>query len=175
MRRAKRPPADRAAETGLDSGSTSKLDQIDRAIIELLQSDGRLTYSAIGQKLGLSDGAVRKRMARMTDEKVFRVLAVADPIKLGYTGYAMLLLKLTADADPEETGAYFRDRPEVSYVVFTAEQYDLLVEVICESHEKLREFVVEHCYGRKDISSVEPMLSLKIFKNLLVWGRPIAT
>jgi len=158
----------------LDSGSTSKLDQIDRAIIELLQSDGRLTYSAIAKELSLSDGAVRKRMTRMTDEKVFRVLAIADPIKLGYTGYAMLLLNLTANADPEEVGAYSRDRLEVTYVVFTAGQYDLLVEVICESHEKLREFVVEHCYQRKDISSVEPMLSLKMFKNLLVWGRPSA-
>lgn len=150
----------------------AKLDALDRAIVRLLQEDGRRSYTWIGRRLGLSDGAVRNRVNRMMAEKVLRVVAVADPVKLGYTGYAMLLLKLAGGTDPTELGEYFRDLPEVSYVLFAAGRFDLLVEVICESQDELRAFLVEHCYTKPAIASVEPMMSLKMYKNLLVWGMP---
>ncbi|MBT6118639.1 MAG: Lrp/AsnC family transcriptional regulator [Rhodospirillaceae bacterium] len=158
--------------TELREDGPAKLDGLDREIVRLLQEDGRRSYTWIAKRLGLSDGAVRNRVNRMMAEKVLRVVAVADPVKLGYTGYAMLLLKLAGGADPNELGEYFRDLPQVSYVLFAAGRYDLLVEVICESQDDLRAFLVEHCYTKPGVDSVEPMMSLKMYKNLLVWGMP---
>jgi hypothetical protein len=57
-------------------------------------------------------------------------------------------------------------------VLFAAGQFDLVVEVICETHRTLRDFLLEHCYGQADIASVEPMLALALYKNLMKWGRP---
>ena len=115
---------------------------------------------------------MRYRVSRLMDEGVFRIVAVADPVKLGYTGYAMLLLKLSSEANPEIVGEYFSARPEVSYVNFIAGQYDFLVEVICESSGALHDFLITHCYSRSDVASVEATISLRMFKNLLIWGMP---
>ena len=148
------------------------LDKIDREIVSILQEDGRRTYSAISQKLGISNGAVRYRVSRLMDEGVIRIVAVADPVKLGYTGYAMLLVTLNSEANPEVVGEYFSALPEVSYVNFIAGRYDLLVEVICESSGALHDFLITHCYSRSDVASVEATISLRMFKNLLIWGMP---
>lgn len=157
---------------GTTRASSFKIDDLDRGIIKLLQEEGRLNYATIARKLNVSQGAVRNRLGRMIEAKVLRVLAVADPVALGYTGYAMILIKLAAGANPRELGEFFRDFDEVTYVLFTAGQYDLLVEVICESQERLHDFLLEHCYARPDIASVEPMVNLKMYKNLLKWGLP---
>jgi Lrp/AsnC family transcriptional regulator for asnA, asnC and gidA len=149
-----------------------RIDVIDRSIVGMLQEDGRRTFSEIAQSLGVSIGAVRNRVMRLMDAQVFKVVAVADPAKLGNTGYAMLLIKLNSSPDPAKVSQYFADLSEVSYVNFTAGRYDLLVEIICESTPQLHDFLATHCYSRSDIASTEAMLSLKMYKNLLVWGKP---
>lgn len=164
------PP--QAAAPPEESGAPPRLDDLDRQIVSILQEDGRRTYSAIAESLGISNGAVRNRIARMMEDHVFRIVAVANPVKLGYTGYAMLLVKLESGSDPAEVGNYLSAQPEVSYVIFTAGRFDLLVEVICESTGRLHDFLTTHCYSRKDIASIEAMISLKMYKNLLVWGQP---
>jgi len=164
------PPHAAAAQE--ESDLPPRLDDLDRKIVSILQEDGRRTYSAIAESLGISNGAVRNRIARMMEDHVFRIVAVANPVKLGYTGYAMLLVKLESGSEPAEVGSYLSAQPEVSYVNFTAGRFDLLVEVICESTGRLHDFLTTHCYSRKDIASVEAMISLKMYKNLLVWGQP---
>ncbi len=170
---APKPPA---AEVALAAGERAALalpsDALNRAIIGLLQEDGRLSFVTIARALDVSEGTVRNRVNRMIEAKVLRIMAVADPLALGYQAYAMLGLKLAPGGDPRLTAARFRDRPEVTYVLFVAARYDLLVEVICETHEGLQRFLIEHCYGHPDIAAVEPMIGLAMYKNLLKWGQP---
>jgi Lrp/AsnC family transcriptional regulator, regulator for asnA, asnC and gidA len=151
---------------------STALDAIDLTIIKILQNDGRAAFTAIAKQLGISEGAVRNRVGQLIDSKVLRVIGVADPMALGYDAYAMIGLKLVSGHDPQKAAHYFRDRDEVTYVTFVAGRYDLLVEVICETHDQLVLFLREHCYSRDDLASVEPMVGLAMYKNLLKWGQP---
>jgi Lrp/AsnC family transcriptional regulator for asnA, asnC and gidA len=154
------------------AGSAGGLDAIDSTIIKLLQADGRAPFTSIAKQLGISEGAVRNRVGQLIDSKVLRIIGVADPMALGYDAYAMVGLKVAASHDPQEAAHYFRDRDEVTYVLFVAGRYDLLIEVICETHEQLAQFLREHCYSRNDLLSIEPMVGLAMYKNMLKWGQP---
>lgn len=158
-----------ALHANAPSGS---LDGIDEAIIGILQEDGRAPFTVIAKQLDISDGAVRNRVGQLIQSKVLRIIGVANPLALGYNAYAMLGLKVQPGHDPQEIALYYRDFPEVTYIVFVAGRYDLLVEVICRAHDDLAAFLREHCYGRPDIASVEPMVSLAMYKNMLKWGKP---
>jgi Lrp/AsnC family transcriptional regulator for asnA, asnC and gidA len=152
--------------------SAAGLDAIDLTIIRILQNDGRAAFTAIAKQLGISEGAVRNRVGQLIESKILRIMGVADPMALGYDAYAMVGLKLASGHDPQKAAHYFRDRDEVTYVIFVAGRYDLLIEVICETHDQLAMFLREHCYSRKDLASVEPMVGLAMYKNMLKWGQP---
>lgn len=147
-------------------------DPMNREIIRRLQEDGRTSYSEIARALGTSEATVRNRVNRMIETRLLRIIAVVDPVSLGNTAYAMIGLKLAAGADPRRVAKVFVDCGEVTYVLFTAGCYDLLVEVICEGQEAFRSFLLERCYNNPDIASIEPMMGLQLLKSLMKWGRP---
>lgn len=147
-------------------------DALNRKIIAMLQHDGRMPFSKIAEELGTSEGTVRYRVNQMTEAKVLKIIGVADPVALGNEGYALIALKLGSSADPREVSRRFESCDEVTFILFAAGQYDLVIEVICETHRNLREFLLEHCYGQADIAAVEPMMALALYKNLMKWGRP---
>jgi Lrp/AsnC family transcriptional regulator for asnA, asnC and gidA len=147
-------------------------DPMNRRIIARLQEDGRIPYSVIARELGTSEGTVRNRVNQMVAAKVLRIIGVADPVALGNEGYALVAMRLSSDADPQVASQRFEALEEVTFILFAAGQYDLVVEVICETHRALRDFLLEHCYRQPDIATVEPMLALALYKNLMKWGRP---
>jgi Lrp/AsnC family transcriptional regulator for asnA, asnC and gidA len=166
------PATDAGGAAAHGATSAAALDDIDFAIIRALQDDGRAAFTAIAKQLEISEGAVRNRVGQLIESKVLRIIGVADPMALGYDAYAMLGLKVAPGHDPQEAALYFRDRDEVTYVLFVAGHYDLLVEVICKTHEQLAQFLRDHCYSRKDLASVEPMVGLAMYKSMLKWGQP---
>lgn len=147
-------------------------DELNRKIIAKLQEDGRMPFSNIAKDLGTSEGTVRNRVHQMIDARVLRIIGVADPVALGNDGYAMVALTVAPGADPRDVSKRFIDLDNVTYVLFAAGRYDLLVEVICTDHLELRRFLLEHCYGQTDIASVEPILALAMYKSLPKWGHP---
>jgi Lrp/AsnC family transcriptional regulator, regulator for asnA, asnC and gidA len=161
-----------AIPTSPPQNRPAALDAIDFTIIRILQNDGRAAFTAIAKQLGISEGAVRNRVGQLIESKVLRIMGVADPMALGYDAYAMVGLKVASGHDPQKAAYYFRDRDEVTYVIFVAGRYDLLIEVICETHDQLALFLREHCYSREDLASVEPMVGLAMYKNMLKWGQP---
>ena len=66
------------------------VDDISKAIIEQLQEDGRRSYAAIGKAVGLSEAAVRQRVQKLTDSGIVQIVAVTDPLQLGFPRQAML-------------------------------------------------------------------------------------
>jgi len=147
-------------------------DPMNREIIQRLQEDGRMSYSEIARELGTSEATVRNRVNRMIDARLMRIIAVVDPVALGNTAYAMVGLRIAAGADPRRVARNFVDCSEVTYVLFTAGSYDLLVEVICEGQDAFRSFLLERCYNNPEIAGVEPMIGLQLLKSLMKWGRP---
>ena len=72
------------------NGSRSHIDGTSRAIIEQLQADGRRSYAAIGQAVGLSEAAVRQRVQKLVDSGVMQIVAVTDPMQTGFARQAMV-------------------------------------------------------------------------------------
>ena len=150
-----------------------QFDGLSREIVALLQEDGRMPFSTIARTLGVSEGTVRSRVAQMRKANLIHFITVVNPLALGYTAWSMLGIKVARGASAEAVARYFRDRPEVVYVVRVAARYDVLAEVVCGSPDELRDFLDTCCYGSDDIAEVEPMMGLGLYKSLLKWDRPL--
>ena len=150
------------------NGSAIVLDDVAKAIIEQLQQDGRRPYAAIGKAVGLSEAAVRQRVQRLVDSGVIQIVAVTDPLTVGFPRAAMIGIRcegdMTAVADTLETFA------EVSYLVITDGHYDLLVEVVCENDDHLLEIITKRIRAIPGVVHTETFVYLKLRKQIYTWG-----
>jgi Lrp/AsnC family transcriptional regulator for asnA, asnC and gidA len=144
------------------------LDDVSKAIIEQLQQDGRRSYAAIGKVVGLSEAAVRQRVQRLTDAGVMQVVAVTDPLELGFGRQAMVGIRVAGPVEPVADALVALD--EVDYVVVTAGTYDLLVEVVCESDEHLLEVISSKIRGINGVAGTETFMYLQLRKQTYSWG-----
>lgn len=145
-----------------------QLDEVSKAIIEQLQQDGRRSYAAIGKVVGLSEAAVRQRVQRLLDAGVMQVVAVTDPLELGFARQAMIGIRVQGPVGP--VAEALSAMSEVDYVVVTAGAYDLLVEAVCESDEHLLELISEKIRSIPSITSTETFMYLKLHKQTYSWG-----
>jgi Lrp/AsnC family transcriptional regulator for asnA, asnC and gidA len=160
---------------GNHSGMTRKperpafqLDEVSKAIIEQLQQDGRRSYAAIGKVVGLSEAAVRQRVQRLIEAGVMQVVAVTDPLQLGFARQAMVGVRVSGPLDPVADAIAELD--EVDYVVVTAGSYDLLVEVVCESDEHLLELLSGRIRAIDGVAATETFMYLRLRKQTYSWG-----
>ena len=149
------------------------IEGLNRQIVEMLQEDGRASLSSIAQQLGVSEATVRSRVSRMRKSNLIHFITVINPLALGYSAWAMLGIKVAQGASADEVARYFRDCPEVVYLMRVASRFDLLAEIVCEAPEDLRDFLDKHCYGSQQVASVEPMIGLGLYKSLFKWDQPV--
>ena len=144
------------------------LDDVSKAIIEQLQQDGRRSYAAIGKVVGLSEAAVRQRVQRLIEGGVMQVVAVTDPLELGFARQAMVGVRVTGQLDTvADTLAALE---EVDYVVITAGSYDLLAEVVCESDQHLLDLISAKIRTIDGVVSTETFMYLELRKQTYSWG-----
>ncbi len=146
------------------------LDDIALAIIEQLQADGRRSYADVAKAVGLSEAATRQRVQRLVDNGVMQIVAVTDPLQLGFARQAMIGVKVSGDT--RSVADALSTLPGVSYVVQTAGSYDLLVEVVCESDDDLIDMLNEHVRTLAGVVSTETFVYLKLHKQHYNWGTP---
>jgi Lrp/AsnC family transcriptional regulator for asnA, asnC and gidA len=144
------------------------LDELSKGIIEQLQEDGRRSYAEIGKAVGLSEAAVRQRVQKLTDAGVMQVVAVTDPMQLGFYRQAMIGIRVTGDTT--RVAAELADITAVDYVVLTAGSFDVLVEVVCESDDDLIELLNHRIRAIEGVQSTETFVYLKLQKQLYNWG-----
>ena len=173
------PPSRRATITRVTSraarnGSVGNprprivLDDVSKAIIEELQLDGRRSYAAIGKVVGLSEAAVRQRVQRLIDSGVMQVVAVTDPMELGFARQAMIGIRCTGDTTrvAEKLAAI----ESVDYVVLTAGSFDAIVEVVCEDDDDLLGLLNTQIRALPGVISTETLVYLKLVKQQYNWG-----
>jgi Lrp/AsnC family transcriptional regulator for asnA, asnC and gidA len=144
---------------------SSPTDQLNRAIVRLLQDDGRLPFKTIAKKLGVSEGTVRNRVGWMTRAGMLRIVAVADPTAMNYRADAMLGVKVAPASSPAKVAERLAVHPEVVYILWVSGRFDLLVEIVCESDANFLDFLTQHCFDHDDIASLEVMTGLAMYKN----------
>ncbi|GAA3649703.1 Lrp/AsnC family transcriptional regulator [Microbacterium marinilacus] len=148
--------------------ATPVLDDTSKAIIELLQEDGRRPYSEIGKAVGLSEAAVRQRVQRLTESGVMQIVAVTDPVQMGFARQAMVGIRVSGDT--RTVAEALSAMPFVIYVVLTAGSFDLIAEVVCEDDEELIELLNSRIRTLPGITSTETLVYLKLHKQLYNWG-----
>lgn len=111
------------------------LDELDRAIVEALQADGRASFREIARSLAVAEGTVRNRYDRLSDAGVLDVVGVTNPLALGFD--AMAMVGVTTSGRSQSVADALAELPEVSYVVVVAGQFDVLVELVCRDHAHL--------------------------------------
>lgn len=144
------------------------MDAVSLAIIEQLQEDGRRPYAAIGKAVGLSEAAVRQRVQKLLDQGVMQIVAVTDPLTVGYRRQAMLGINVEGDLDPIADA--LSAMQEVEYVVLTAGSYDILAEVVCEDDDHLLEVINKRVRNLPGVRSTESFVYLKLKKQTYMWG-----
>jgi Lrp/AsnC family transcriptional regulator, regulator for asnA, asnC and gidA len=144
------------------------LDDVDKRLIEALQRDGRLPYTQLGQEVGLSEAAVRQRVRRLVDTGVTQIVAVTDPMTLGFRRMAMVGIRV--DGDTRETAEAVAALPQINYLVIVAGSYDLLVEVVCEDDDDLLDLLNGELRRIPGVRSTETFTYLRICKETYTWG-----
>jgi Lrp/AsnC family transcriptional regulator, regulator for asnA, asnC and gidA len=145
------------------------LDDVAKGIIEQLQEDGRRPYATIGRAVGLSEAAVRQRVQRLLDAGVMQIVAVTDPLQLGFPRQAMVGLRTSAEL--EETADRLASLPAVDYVVITAGSFDLLVEVVARNDNHLLD-ILKEIRAVPGVTTTEAFVYLKLRKQTYSWGTP---
>jgi Lrp/AsnC family transcriptional regulator for asnA, asnC and gidA len=144
------------------------LDHISKAIIDALQVDGRRSYSAIAEALGLSEGAVRQRVQKLMSSGVMQIVAITDPTELGFGREAMI--GICCSGDSIRVAERLTQIEEINYVVLTAGRFDVLVEVVCENDAHLLDILNTQIRSQPGVYLAETLVYLKTLKQQYNWG-----
>ena len=158
---------DTATRSGAPRADGPRLDGTAKQIIELLQVDGRASYATIAKAVGLSEAGARARVQKLLDSDVMQVVAVTDPVQVGFARQAMIGVRTEGALDA--VGDRIAELPEVDYVVTTAGSFDVLVEVVCEDDDQLLD-IIRQIREVPGVLTTETFVYLKLNKQHYNWG-----
>jgi Lrp/AsnC family transcriptional regulator for asnA, asnC and gidA len=142
------------------------MDALDVMIIRELQSDPQQPQADIAKKLEASETTVRRRLRRLLDERIIRIVAIADPRALGYNVRAMIGIRTRpgmVDAVADRIASY----ANVHYALLTTSPYDLVAWAVFRDTDELSGFIRKEVGSIEGIASYESMLTLKVIKDML--------
>jgi Lrp/AsnC family transcriptional regulator for asnA, asnC and gidA len=152
-----------------DRGAVSApptVDTLDQGIIEALQANGREPFRRIAARLGVSEATIRARYTRLSAENILQVVAVTNPLGLGFE---QALVGVKVNGPPQRVAEEIATWAEADYVVVTAGQYDLIVELVAADRRELLE-VTNRMRALDSVVSTETFLYLDLVKQLYDWG-----
>jgi len=148
-----------------NSNSINDLDSVDRYIIEAMRADGRIAFAQIAQDLNVSPGMIRVRYNRLVEMEVLKVVAITNPLRLGFTMMAMIGIH-TDGARMLDVAQQVAGFEEVIYLIVSSGRFDIMCEVVCKDHAHLLEFLTEKLYKVEGVRESESYLHLKIQKEV---------
>src|SRR5256714_11562921 len=140
------------------------IDEIDQRIIEALQQDGRRPFTKIAADLGISEASVRQRVSNLINNQVMQIVAVTNPIKLGFSLASMIGIRVSGDRLMEvaqEISAF----DEVIYLILCTGSFDMLAEVVCRDNDHLFNFLTETPYQVQGVQQAETYMYLRVCKD----------
>jgi len=155
-------------ERAANDVSSNALDDIDRRIVSVLQIDGRRAYGAIAEDVGLSEAAVRRRVQRLRDAGVMQIVAITDPLQLGFGREALVGVRVHGDV--RLVADKIASIDEVNYVVMTAGSFDIIAELLAVDDDHLVHLLNDSVRSIPGVSEVETFVYLKLAKQTFSWG-----
>ncbi len=141
------------------------LDENDLQILELLHQDGRMPFAQIAEKLNVSPGMVRMRYNRMVEMGYLKVVAISNPLRMGFKTMALIGIR-TDGAHMLEVAERVAQLEEVVYLIIVSGRFDIMAEVFCRDHADLLRFLTEKLYTIPGVRETESFLHLKIVKEI---------
>jgi DNA-binding Lrp family transcriptional regulator len=149
------------------------LDDIDRAILELLAADARITNQRLAERVGVAPSTALSRLRALRERGVIRGFhAELDLAALGRPLQALIAVRLVVHAR-EQIDAFtsaVRQLPGVLMVFHLAGATDYLVWVAARDAQDLREFVVDHLATHPAVSHAETSLIYEHSRGPGLWG-----
>ena len=145
--------------------STDGLDENDRYIIEALRQDGRVAFAQIAQQLNVSPGMIRVRYNRLVEMGLIKVVAITNPLRMGYSTMAMIGIR-TEGEKMLEVARKVSEFDEVIYLIVVSGRYDIIAEVVARDHADLLRFLTEKLYRVDGVRESESFMHLKIEKEV---------
>jgi Lrp/AsnC family transcriptional regulator for asnA, asnC and gidA len=152
----------------VDRGADVPIDAVDKLIIEQLQQDGRRPYTDVANAVGLSEAAVRQRVKTLIGSGVMQIVAVADPLRVGF--HIMALVALRIEGDLMSTAEALAAIPEIIYVVVSAGSFDILIELVCADHDHLLKLLNESIRTIPGVTRTETFTYLRVVKETYSYG-----
>ncbi len=145
-----------------------KIDQTDCKIIELLQKDGRMPNTLIAKKLGMSEATIRSRLNRLIKEKYIQIVAVSNPLKLGFD--IVGILKIDVDVKKiENVSKELSKIDQIWYVVHATGSSDIYAEFNAKTIGELNDFIANKVHKIDGLLKTETSLVLKYVKRRYDW------
>ncbi len=143
------------------------LDDKSKKIIALLQKDGRMSYTAIANEVGLSEAAVRQRAQRLMERGVMQIVAVTDPLQLGFAWEAMIGVHVSGDT--EAIADTLGKIEAIDFIVLTGGKFDIILEVVAESDDQLID-LANTIRSVPGVVGSETLIYLSTRKQAYAWG-----
>lgn len=139
------------------------MDRLDYEILALLQQDGRRSFTEIGKVVGFSEGTIRKRVTRLVDDGIIRIIGLVDPHLVGFDAPAIIQVSVMPPL-LEEAAKSIAQFPEVSYLLMVSGEFDLIVEVRCQNREHLASFIRDQLQRVPGVQRTVSSLVLHTYK-----------
>jgi Lrp/AsnC family transcriptional regulator for asnA, asnC and gidA len=140
------------------------IDEIDQRIIEALQQDGRRPFTKIAADLGISEASVRQRVSHLINTQVMQIVAVTNPVKLGFSLASMIGIRVSGER-LLEVADEIAQFDEVIYLIICTGSFDLLAEVVCSDNDHLLRFLTEKLYKVQGVQQAETFMYLRVCKQ----------
>ena len=141
------------------------LDETDLKIIDALHKDGRVPFAQIAEQLSVSPGMIRQRYNRLVDQGYLKVVAITNPLRMGFKTMAMIGIR--ADGSKLlEVAEKVSKLDEVIYMIITSGRFDIFAEVVCRDHGDLLRFITEKLSVIDGVRESESFMHLKIMKEV---------
>ena len=152
-------------ETRAGNSNIGGLDETDQQILDALRLDGRTPFAQIADQLGVSPGMIRMRYNRLVEMGFLKVVAITNPLRMGYKAMAMIGIRTNGEK-MLEVAEKVAEFDEVVYLIVTSGRFDILVEVFCVDHADLLRFITEKLYDIDGVRQTESFIQLKIVKEV---------
>lgn len=147
----------------------NKLDKLDCRLIRLLQADGRMSNIAIAQKLGISEYTVRNRIKRLLENATIKIVAVANPIDLGFEIAGNLKIKIDLKK-ADQVLENLKTIDSLIWVALTTGGTDIDVDFIARSFKEFKDLIFKKISGIDGVLSMETSLMVDLVKDTHNWG-----
>jgi len=145
------------------------MDKLDLSILASLQTDGRRPFTDIAQELGVSEGTVRNRVAKLIDQQALHIVGLVDPSSMGFNAPAVIGVSVS-EGDIERIAAEIAAFSEVSYLIMVSGEFDFIVEVLCKDREHLANFLNYNLRKVPGVERTQTFMTLRTFK--VAYGSP---